>query len=69
MGVLLLCEPSLGYSLNCGKPISGVQKALLSVYWECTPTSVNLASDWLRAKITPVGEEEIKIKIDDSVNT
>ena len=30
---------------------------------------MNLASDWLRAESTPVNKEEIKIKMDDGVNT
>ena len=62
-------EPSLGYLLNCDKAMFGVQKASLNMFWEYSPCSTNLASDWLRAKIFPVDEEEIKIKMDGSVNT
>ena len=44
-----------------------VQKASLNMFWEYSPSSVNLASDWLRVdriglSIT-LDEEEIKIKI------
>ena len=39
------------------------------MFWEYSPSSANLASDWLRAKIFPVDEEEIKIKMDGRVNT
>ena len=35
------------------------------MFWEYSPSSVNIASDWLRAKSSPVDEEEIKIKMDD----
>ena len=27
-----------------------VQKALFSMFWECSPSLANLASDWLRSK-------------------
>ena len=37
------------------------------MFWEYSPSSVNLASDWLRAESPPVDEEEIKIKMDDGV--
>ena len=47
--------------------IFGVKKALLSMFWEYSPYSTNLASDWLRAESSPVDEEEIKIKMDDHV--
>ena len=58
---LLLREPSSGYLTNCNKVMFGVQKAslnymfgvqkaLLNMFWEYSPSSVNLASDWLRAK-------------------
>ena len=53
---LLLREPSWEYSSNCDEAIFGVQKA-----------SLNIAFDWLRAKSSPVDEEEIKIKMDDGV--
>ena len=47
----------------------GVQKASLNMFWEYSPSSVNLASDWLRAKrlSSAVDEEEIKTKMDDGV--
>ena len=51
-------EPSSGYS---------IQKALLNMFWEYSPSSANIASDWLRAKSSHVDEEEIKIKMDDGV--
>ena len=37
--------------------------------WEYSPSSVNIASDWLGAKSSPVDEEEIKTKMDDDVDT
>jgi len=37
------------------------------MFWEYSPYSTNLASDWLRAESSPVDEEEIKIKMDDGV--
>ena len=37
------------------------------MFWEYSPNSANIASDWLRAKSSPVDEEEIKIKMDDGV--
>ena len=39
------------------------------MFWEYSPSSTNIASDWLRAKSFPVDEEEIKIKMDDGVDT
>ena len=44
-----------------------IPKASLSMFWEYSPSSVNLASDWLRAESSPVDEEEIKIKMDDGI--
>ena len=44
-----------------------VQKASLNMFWEYSPYSTNIASDWLRAESSPVDEEEIKIKMDDGV--
>ena len=38
------------------------------MFWEYSPSSANIASDWLRAKSSAVDEEEIKIKMDDSVD-
>ena len=39
------------------------------MFWEFSPSLVNVASDWLRAKSSPVDEEEIKIKMDVRVDT
>ena len=46
----LLREPSWEYSSNCDEAIFGVQKASLNRFWEYSPSSLNLASDWLRTK-------------------
>ena len=54
---------------NCDEAIFGVRKAFLNMFWECSPSSANIASDWLRAESSPVNEEEIKIKLDDRVDT
>ena len=64
MGELLLREPRWEYSLNCDKAIFRVQKASLNMFWEYSPYSMNLASDWLRTESSPVDEEE---KGDDSI--
>jgi len=47
----------------------GFQKASLSIFWEYLPSSANLTSDWLRVESSPVDEEEIKMKMDDDVDT
>ena len=65
----MLREPSSGYSSNCHEAIFGVQKASLSMVWEYSPSSANIVSDWLRAESSPADEEEIQIKMDDSVDT
>ena len=39
------------------------------MFWEYSPSSANIASDWLRAKSSPVDEEERKRKMDGGVNT
>ena len=39
------------------------------MFWEYSPSLVNIASDWLKAKSSAVDEEEIKIKMDDGVDT
>ena len=39
------------------------------MFWEYSPSSANIASDWLRAKSSPVDEEEMKIKLDYGVDT
>ena len=38
------------------------------MFWEYSPSSANIASDWLRAKSSPADEEEIKAKMDDLVD-
>ena len=55
------------YSSNCDEAIFGVQKASLNMFREYSPSSTNLARDWLRAESSPVDEKEIKIKMDDGV--
>ena len=47
----------------------GVQKASLNTFWEYSPSSANVASDWLKAESSPMDEEERKLKMDDGVNT
>ena len=37
------------------------------MFWEYSPSSTNLVSDWLKAESYPLDEEEIKIKMDDGV--
>ena len=39
------------------------------MFWEYSPSLANIASDWLRAESSPVNEEEIKIKMDNRVDT
>ena len=39
------------------------------MFWEYFPSLVNIASDWLRTESSPVNEEEIKIKMDNRVDT
>ena len=68
MGELFLREPSWEYSSNCDEAIFGVQKSSLNMFREYLPSSANIVSDWLRAKSSPVNEEERK-KMDDGVNT
>ena len=58
MGELFLREPSWEYSSNCDEAIFGVQKSSLNMLWEYLPSSANIDSDWLRAKSSPVNEEE-----------
>ena len=57
----------MGYLSNCNEAIFRVQKALFSMFWEYSPISANIASDWLRAESSHVNEEEIKM--DDCVDT
>ena len=49
------------------RTVFGVQKASVNMFWEYSPCSMNLVSDWLRAESSPVDKEEIKIKMDDGV--
>ena len=37
------------------------------MFWEYSPSSTKIASDWLRAKYSLVDEEERKRKMDDGV--
>ena len=37
------------------------------MFWEYSPSSTNLVSDWLRAESSPVDEKKMKIKMDDDV--
>ena len=48
-----------------------VQKASFNMFWEYSPSSTNLASDWLRSKTesSPVDEQERKTQMDDGVDT
>ena len=47
----------------------GVQKASLNMFGEYSPSSANLASDWLRAKRALLWmRKKIKIKMDDGVD-
>ena len=57
----LLREHNSGYSSNC-EAMFGVQKASLSMFWEYSPSSAHLASDWVRPESSPVDEDEIKNK-------
>ena len=45
-------EPSWEYSSNCDEAIFGVQKVSLNMFWEHSPYSTNIASDWLRAELS-----------------
>ena len=47
-----LHEPSWEYSSNCDEAIFGVQKASLNTFWEHSPYSTNIASQWLRAELS-----------------
>ena len=51
-GRTFLRGPSWKYSSNCDKTISGVQKALLNMFWEHSPYSTNVPSDWLKAELS-----------------
>ena len=45
-------EPSWEYSSNCDEAIFGVEKASLSMFWEDSPYSTNIAFGWLRAELS-----------------
>ena len=60
-----LSEPSSRYSTNCDELM--VQKASLSMFWEYSPSSANVASDWMRGKISFLWMK--KEKMDDGVDT
>ena len=64
----MLREPSWGYSSNSDEAIFRVRKASLNMFWEHSPSSTDIASDWLGAKSSSVDEEDIKIKMDDGVD-
>ena len=64
----MLREPNSGYSTNCDEAIFGVQKASLNMFWEYSPSSANIASDWLRAKRAFLWMRKKK-KMDDRVDT
>ena len=65
----MLREYSWEYSSNCDEALFGAQKASLNMFWEYSPSSANISSDWLRSKSSPADEEEIKIKVDNGVDT
>ena len=65
IGRTFLREPSWKYSSK-PKVFVGVQKASLNMFWEHSPYSTNIASDWLRADLS-CGWRKIKIKVDDGV--
>ena len=65
----MLRKPSWEYSSNCDEAIVRVQEDSLNMFREYSPSSANVASDWLRAKSSPVDEAEIKIKMDNCVDT
>ena len=65
----MLRELSLECSSNCDEAIFGVKKASLNIFWEYSPSSANIASDWLRAKSSPADEEERNRKMYDGVYT
>ena len=63
----MIREPSSVFSSHYDEAMFGAQKAPLNMLWEYSPSSANLASDWLRAESSPVDEEERKRKMDDRV--
>ena len=70
LGEHLLYEPSSGYSSNCDEATFGVQKALLNMFWEYSPSLANTASDWLSAKrALPRMRKKEKYKWNNRVDT
>ena len=65
----MLRELGWEYSSNCDEAIFVVPKASLNMFWKYSPSSANIASNWLRAKSSPVDEEEITITMDGVVDT
>ena len=57
MSALLLRKYSSGYLFNYDEAIFGVQNFSLNVFWEYSPYSMKLASDWLRVDSSPVEKE------------
>ena len=51
IGRMFVREPSWEYASNCDEAIFGVLKASLNMFWEHSPYSMNIASDWLRAQL------------------
>ena len=49
------------------KLYSGSKKLRLNMFWEYSPYSTNIASEWLRAERSPADEEERKVTM--SVDT
>ena len=62
IGPTFLRKPSRKYSSNYDEGIYGVQKASLNMFWEHSGYSTIIFSGWLRAKGSPVAEEEGKKK-------
>ena len=58
-----------GIRRTATKLYSASKKASLNMFWEYSPSSANLPSDWLWADSFPVDEEEIKRNMDDGVDT
>ena len=52
IGRNFLREPSWEYSSNYDEAIFWVRKASLNMFWEHSPYSTNIASDWLRAELS-----------------
>ena len=69
---LLLRDPASGSLRKYDEAMFGVQKASLDMLWDYSPSSANIASDWLRAKRallqTRKKRLERQIKMDDCVD-